>query len=124
MKMDIITISENGTVCVPDNVQMRDFEIAELFGVYQQTIRANIKAVLKSGVTTANCDNGVVVGNGTIIPDFHGLDMVMALAFRIQSYKAKIFREWMRKKVSANKSTANYQLFIPTIIKSDNRILN
>ena len=101
MRKNIITISDNGSVHVPTNVQMRDFEIAELFEVYFQTIRANIKAVLKSGVTTTDCAGGsVVMGNGTIIPDYHGLDMIVALAFRIQSYKADIFRKWIIRKMT------------------------
>ena len=100
MKQRIITISNNGRVSVPDNVQMRDFEMAELFGVYHQTIRANIKAVLKSGIITSNCDIGGAIIGSTIIPDYHGFDMVMALAFRIQSYKAEIFRKWIIRKMT------------------------
>ena len=33
MERKLIKISENGNVFIPDNVQMWDFEIAELFGV-------------------------------------------------------------------------------------------
>lgn len=50
MQQEKIIISENGKVSVPDNIQMRDFEIAELFGVFAQTIRSNIRAILKSSV--------------------------------------------------------------------------
>lgn len=47
MKREIITINGNGQVSVPDSVQMRDFEIAELFEVMMPTVRANIRAILK-----------------------------------------------------------------------------
>ena len=43
MKRDMVTISDNGTVSVPTNVQMRDFEIAELFGVMVPTVKGKIK---------------------------------------------------------------------------------
>lgn len=50
----IITISENGNVSVPVNVQMRDFEIAELLGVMVPTVKSNIQAIIKS----KSCDGG------------------------------------------------------------------
>ena len=93
MRQTIITISETGKVSVPTNVKMRDFEIAELFGVFIQTVKANIKAVIKMGVVIPDYTNdGTVVGN-LIIPDYYGLDMIVALAFRIQSPQAEIFRQ-------------------------------
>jgi hypothetical protein len=32
MERKLVEINENGNVFIPNNVQMRDFEIAELFG--------------------------------------------------------------------------------------------
>lgn len=99
----MVTISDNGTVNVPTNVQMRDFEIAELFGVMVPTIRSNIRAILKTGVATANMTNGATLVGCNVVPDYHGLDMVVAVAFRIQSYKAELFRQWiMRKMMQSN----------------------
>lgn len=42
MRKNIITISDNGSVYIPSNVQMWDFEIAELFGVMMPTVKSNI----------------------------------------------------------------------------------
>lgn len=123
MRKNIITISENGSVYVPTNVQMRDFEIAELFGVYHQTIQINIKAVLKSGVTIADYDGGVVMGNGAIIPDYHGLDMVVALAFRIHSWQAEIFRQWIMRK-AVEKEKEEPQIFLSIGTKPTDRFIN
>ena len=103
MARNIICIDERGTVIVPANVQMRDFEIAELFGVMIPTIRSNIRAILKTGVATADCTNGATLVGCNVVPDYHGLDMVVALAFRIQSFEAKLFREWVMQKCIANK---------------------
>ena len=95
MKQTKITIAENGRVSVPENVSMRAFEIADLFGVYTQTINANIKAVIKSGVVRPDLSGHVVVDGNTTLPLDFGLDMITALAFRVHSHKADIFREWV-----------------------------
>lgn len=99
----MVTINDNGTVIVPTNVLMRDFEIAELFGVMVPTIRSNIRAILKTGVTTADLTNGATLVGCNVVPDYHRLDMVVALAFRIQSAQTEVFRRWiMRKMMQSN----------------------
>lgn len=103
-KRTMVTINENGTVSVPDKVMMQDFEIAELFGVMIPTIRSNIRVILKTGVATNDFDNGATLVGNNVLPDYHGLDMVEALAFRIQSPQAKVFRNWvLRKCISADR---------------------
>ena len=78
MKREKITISKSGIITLPDNpvetVWMRDFEIVELLGV---------------------------VYGKHILPDYFGLDMITALAFRINSLKAKLFREYILGKLYA-----------------------
>ena len=82
---------------------MHDFEIAELFGVMVPTIRSNIRAILKTGVATADLTGGATLVGCNVVPDYHGLDMVVAVAFRIQSHKAELFRQWiMRKMMQSN----------------------
>ena len=41
---------------------------------------------------------GTVIGNA-ILPDYFGLDMVVALAFRINSLNSKLFREYILSKL-------------------------
>ena len=105
MKKNIITISDNGSVYVPTNVQMRDFEIAELFGAMIPTVRSHVRAILKTGIATGDYTNAATLVGNNVLPDYLGLDMVVALAFRIQSYKAEIFRKWIIRKTT----TAEYQ---------------
>lgn len=100
MKKNIITISDNGSVYVPTNVQMRDFEIAELFGAMIPTVRSHVRAILKTGIATGDYTNGATLVGNNVLPDYFGLDMVMALAFRIHSYKTKIFRKWIMRKMT------------------------
>jgi len=124
MKRKIIAISENGNVSVPESVQMRDFEIAELFGVMIPTIRSNIRAILKTNIVIADCTNGATLVGCNVLPDYHGLDMIMALAFRIQSPQAEIFRRWILVKATKRESNMiNQQIFI-SVDKSINRLIN
>lgn len=95
----MVIINDNGAVIVPANVLMRDFEIAELFGVMIPTIRSNIRAILKTNIATADCANGATLVGCNVVPDYHGLDMIVALAFRIQSAQAEVFRKWIMRKV-------------------------
>lgn len=112
MNKNMITIDENGTVTVSGHVRMRDFEIARLFGVFPQTIKANIKTVLQTGIVATDLtDGGTVVGNH-IFPDYYGLDMITALAFRVQSPQAELFRMWVMKKIVAKNSTTHSPVFI------------
>lgn len=94
MERAIITISENGSVNIPcDNVWMSEMELVELFGVIAPTLRATIKAIYKSGmltpVTTQQCD--------TISPaswaTFYNLEVVIALAFRLNTCEASRIRQ-------------------------------
>ena len=71
---------------------MQAFEIADLFGVYVQTVNANIKAVIKSGIISPDTSGQVAYNGNTVIPINLGLDMIIALAFRIHSQRADIFR--------------------------------
>ena len=101
MNREVITI-ENGKVSVPENVSMRAFEIADLFGVYVQTVNVNIKAIIKSGVVSPDTTGQVIANGRAVIPLNFGLDMVIALSFRINSRNAQVFREWLIKKAVAN----------------------
>ena len=124
MKREIITINGNGQVSVPDSVQMRDFEIAELFEVMMPTVRSNIRVILKTGIATADLTNGATLVGCNVLPDYHGLDMVMALAFRIQSPQTEVFRRWILERVTkAERSTINQLIFI-SVDKSINRLIN
>ena len=96
MERAIITISEGGTVNIPSNdVWMSERELVELFGVIVQTLRATIRAIYKSGtlcpVTTQQCDLATTKSWAT----FYNLEVVIALAFRLNTYEAS----WMRQKV-------------------------
>lgn len=112
MKREIITINGNGQVSVPNNVLMLDFEIAELFGAMIPTVRSHVRAILKTGIAIGDYTNGATLVGNNLLPDYFGLDMVMALAFRIHSWQAEIFRQWILKKVIDKECDINHQIFI------------
>ena len=112
MERAIITISENGRVNIPDsNVWMSEMELVELFGVIAPTLRAAIRAIYKSGtlcpIITQRCD--------MITPacwtTFYNLEVVIALAFRLNTYEASRIRQKVLENLYLQKENGN-SLFI------------
>ena len=103
----IITISDNGAVVVPHRVMMKDFEIANLLGLTYPAVRGKIKVLLKSG-RYEDFGGGEFVGN-TLISDYWGLDMVIAIAFAVNTYQADIFKRYVMRKILKGD---NFPIFI------------
>lgn len=72
---------------------MSEMELVELFGVIAPTLRAAIKAIYKSGtlcpVSTQHCDLATPKSWAT----FYNLEVVIALAFRLNTYEASRIRQ-------------------------------
>jgi len=102
MKREEITVS--GLIKVIESgkskeVRLRTWQIAQLFGVYQSTVTANIKAIFKGDVIIPNLDCPLVQTGKTLLPEEYDLEMVIALAFRIHTVEAREFRKWIMGKV-------------------------
>lgn len=95
MKNRIITITDSGNVTVPSETKMSISEIADLFGVYYQTAKKHIRTIEKLNIAGGDCSMGCICEGSEIHPEYYGLDMVIAVAFRVQSEKAEIFRKWV-----------------------------
>ena len=94
MERAIITISESGRVNIPsDNIWMSEMELVELFGVIAPTLRAAIKAIYKSEtlcpISTQRCDLVIPKIGAT----YYNLEVVIALAFRLNTYEASRIRQ-------------------------------
>lgn len=92
-----ITI-KNGLVTIrptANGVWLTQSQIADLFGVFSAAVNANIRAILKSGIL---CEDRVVrrtrCRNGNIV-ERYDLEMITALAFRLKSENADVFRRWI-----------------------------
>ncbi len=112
MKRDLITIGD-GIVAIPDNPRMSDFEIGELFGVSTSKVRANIRSLLKSRICSDDFSNGGVVYGKTIYPLYYGIEMIIALSFRIDSINARIFRDWVAKQITPKESRQTIFITLP-----------
>ena len=94
MERAIITINESGRVNIQSgNVWMSEMELVELFGVVAPTLRTAIRAIYKSGtlcpVSTQRCDLATPASWAT----FYNLEVVIALAFRLNTYEANKIRQ-------------------------------
>ena len=94
MERTIITISETGRVNIPSsNVWMSEMELVELFGVIAPTLQSAIRAIYKSGtlcpVSTQRCDLATPASWAT----FYNLEVVITLAFRLNTYEASRIRQ-------------------------------
>jgi predicted transcriptional regulator len=90
-----VTISDSGIITVPNKVRMTIGEIADLFDIYYQTAKKHIRAIEKSGIAEGDHSMSGTVEGMTIYPDYYGLEMVIAIAFRIQSKNAGVFRKYI-----------------------------
>ena len=114
MERAIITISESGRVNIPsDNIWMSEMELVELFGVIAPTLRAAIKAIYKSEtlcpISTQRCDLATPKSWAT----FYNFEVVIALAFRLNTYEASRIRQKVLESICQRKESG-ISLYIPT----------
>lgn len=100
MKRKIITISDSGMVTVPSEVRMSISEIADLFGIYYQTAKRLIRKIEKVEIITGDYTDSCTLEGKKIHPECYKLEMIVAVAFQIQSEKAKMFRDYLLRKFS------------------------
>ncbi len=76
-------------------VWMSKHQIADLFGCFVAKVMSNIAAVLKSGVLDESrvCRFHRYRDGGGV--ELYSLEMITALAFRIDTHNAAIFRRWI-----------------------------
>ena len=90
----IITIDEHGNIVIPNGeIWMGEFEIADLFGVFGHTIHTLVKKIYRDGLLhPCTAERNIRVAEGRWL-DVYSLEMVIALAFRIKSQRAKRLRK-------------------------------
>ena len=95
---NIITIEEYGGLNMPTDIHtvwMSETEIVELFGVIAPTIRAEIKALCKSGVLREYEAKRLVRLSDKSSSEVYNLETIVALAFRTYSQGAAKLREYI-----------------------------
>lgn len=99
MENRVITISDNGAVTIPSETKMSISEIADLFDIYYQTAKRLIRDIEKSGIVGGDYSMSCTCEGSKIYPDYYGLEMIIAVAFRVQSKNAEVFRKWIIQRV-------------------------
>lgn len=89
-------------VTIPNNIRMSIGEIADLFGIYYSTVKRYIRAIEKAGIAEGDYTMSCIADGLKVYPDYYGLEMIIALAFRIQSPEAIIFRKYLVKKIGTH----------------------
>lgn len=96
MKRQVITIQEDMVIHAPHHgeVWMTAWEIAELLNVSGITVRNAIKRVFKQGaLKDFEASKYIKLENG-YSADVYNLEMVLAIAFQVETYQALLFRKW------------------------------
>ena len=110
MKRCIIIMDESGNIIMPDNVAsiwMSEPELVELFGVIAPTPRASIRTIYKSGVLKKyEVQKYIRLDNG-YHADVFSFPMVVALAFRINTFGAEQVRNAILERVYLRKEKIN-----------------
>ena len=110
MERAIITISENGRVNIPsDNIWMSEMELVELFGVMTPTLRAAIKAIYKNGALNPTTSQLCDLATSKSWTTFYNLEVVIALAFRLNTYEASRIRHKVLESLCKRKENGSNQ---------------
>ncbi len=122
MKREIITIGEYGRLNIPTDtvsVWMTEAEIVELFGTTAGAVHTGIKTIFKENVLhdydVCKCIR-LDSGNSA---EVYNMEVVIALAFRLNTYPASVFRKWLVKTATAPRRTTP-----PIVIRYKDGLLN
>lgn len=119
MKRNVIEITEHGTITIPsETIWMSEAELVSLFGVIAPSVRAAIKAVYKSGILKEYEVQRYIHLSDKIGVEVYSLEMIVALAFRINSYGAERVRNAVIEKLYLRKEKTSIFFSLGNCIKS------
>lgn len=105
MKRDKITINENTVIVTGGNIWMTEAEIVELFGTTAGAVNSTIKAIIKSdALNDYEVCKCIRLDSGNSA-DVYNMEVVVVLAFRLNTYPASVFRKWLVKTATAPRRT-------------------
>lgn len=99
---NIIMIDEYANLILPTDIEataMSELELCELFGVIAPTVRAGIKALCKSGVLREYDIKRSIILSDKCSVEVYNLETIIALAFRIESFRAAKVRKALLDKI-------------------------
>ncbi len=103
---NIVTMNEYGRIHFPNttnnDIWMSTNELTDLFGITYPTLKANIKAIYKSGILDkCEVQRCIKLSNGNSI-DVYALHMIIALSFRLDTLGTYKVREYIIEKLTDN----------------------
>lgn len=106
-------IIEDNTVSVTGNeIWMTAGEIAGLFHTGVPAVNAAIRAVLKTDVLSDyEVCRYIQLENG-LYGDVYSLEIIIPVAFRLNTYHAHVFRTWLVEKALSKEKRQAYVMFI------------
>ncbi len=122
MKREIITIDEQGGLNMPTDtaaIWMTEAEVVELLGTTAGAVHTGIEAIFKeSALNDYEVCKCIRLDSGNSA-DAYNMEVVIALAFRLNTYPASVFRKWLVKKAAAPRRTTP-----PIVIRYKDGLLN
>ena len=95
-------MDERGNISLPSDIgatAMTEWEICELFGVIAPTVRAEIKALCKSGVLSVYDIKRIIRLSDKYSIEVYNLETIAALSFRIESFGAAKVRKVLLERI-------------------------
>ena len=112
MKRDIIIIEDKSVSVTGNDVWMTAGEIAGLFHTGVPAVNAAIKAILKTDVLSDyEVCRYIQLENG-LYADVYSLEIIIPVAFRLNTYCTHVFRTWRVCKALSNEKRPAYVMFI------------
>lgn len=113
MDRGIITISETGTVAMPNApVWMTQFEIADLFGIFSCDIRKAIHSIYKNKELDEVETQKYIRQADGISYDVYNIEMIIAVAFRVCGKGSALFRRFVINEICTTKRETPITLFV------------
>ena len=112
MKRDIIIIEDKTVSVTGNDVWMTAGEIAGLFHTGVPAVNAAIKAILKTDVLSDyEVCRYIQLENG-LYADVYSLEIIIPVAFRLNTYCTHVFRRWLVEKALAKEKRQAYVMLI------------
>ena len=112
MNRGIITISESGTASMPtDTVWMTMQAIADMYNVFGCYVRKAVKAGFKDGSLKEQGVRRHVRKNERTSYDVNRLELVIAVAFRIDTIESSPFRAFIMESVLGKQTSRTKLVF-------------
>lgn len=112
----IIKTDEDGNIRIagnPENgIWMTVWEMSELFNVPIPAIQKEIKAIRKSGIyPDYEVCKYIRMENG-YSADIFSIDIIIAVSYRLNTFYAHSFREWLKRKILSGGTQKNSTVFL------------